>query len=771
MRGDDLPGRPIFRNTNEANSKILNEKQDPSLTEAGGGDGTQPHECQPNSRQHSLSVRSHTSAEISMQRGNSSIQIATAVSRNEDGTLLKNTAINTGEAFEDYNTSTMVVSEADKDTHIQQGGEQQSSCINGVLRSKFESLGSSFGSLLGIQTPVKMIDKTPDEDIWELDEESSSNFRALATHYETRKYSISSRANDNGSLRSAKTGQTPTNDSFALSDGTIPFLPELTWDNREDEKTLQPKLPYRSSTICAHNTEVNSSTLMPPREPLHAHDHESITSDVEELARNGFTIAQTKPSSIEDVKDLLKKASQSESEGDYKLALDFHGMCLDFYSRMKKSSNFQPTSKHHANVASLFHNVGVVHWKIGAYDESLRALRKARRQIYQAIELCEGDEVQPTKELLCDILNTIGRIFASKGDFDEALEQHSESLSILKSLFVDNKKKSSADLSMDKKIRPEDQTKIPDIDSQKGHILNNRDESGGMNHPGIARALICMGTVHVSSGKLPVAMELFKGGLEIQRKIVGSKHVDVAATLNSIGSVYEKTGRHEKAMQCYKKARQIYIKNLGDDHVDVASTLNNIGQVYHHLSEHQKAMDSFRSALWIMKRVLGKSHRNVAAIYYNMGLVHVQCCQYETAMKVFKETLILQREALGDDHVDVALTLESIGGIYEQRLRIDRALELYYKALSIRQRATRDHLFVAFSMDRIGKCQMNLNGDVTEAILCFNEALVLYRANGITENNPLVWEAKQNLAAAAKVLKQRQKESEDALIGLDITIS
>ena len=112
MRGDDLPGRPIFRNTNEANSKILNEKQDPSLTEAGGGDGTQPHECQPNSRQHSLSVRSHTSAEISMQRGNSSIQIATAVSRNEDGTLLKNTAINTGEAFEDYNTSTMVVSEA-----------------------------------------------------------------------------------------------------------------------------------------------------------------------------------------------------------------------------------------------------------------------------------------------------------------------------------------------------------------------------------------------------------------------------------------------------------------------------------------------------------------------------------------------------------------------------------------------------------------------------------------------------------------------------------
>jgi tetratricopeptide (TPR) repeat protein len=779
-------------NTTDVLPKNMSEEKDRSLTAVADLDTSQHNECsdsgsiqRTNSRRQirrtrSASLPSHASFGKSFYSGNSSIQISTVVSMNEEDVSIGNTMTNAGYQSEpDHYVDTKVVIVSDtgheeENTHEEEniqeksGEAQQPSCINGALRSTFESFGTSFGSLLGIQTPVKVIDKTPGEDIWEIGESASSNVRALATHPEplSRKDSVSSRsrANENGSFRSGQTGQTPGNDSSAFSEGTIPFLPELSRGEQKSEKLLQPKPSYRSNPVYDNNNGSRSTR----KKPSSALDNETAVvsvaaSDVEELIRNGFTVAQPRTSVFEDVQeDLLEKASKSESKGDYGMALEYYGKCLEFFSRLKKTLAFLP--KHHASVASLFHNIGVVHWKIGAYDDSLRALNKAKRQIHQAIDLCEDEEVQQNKELLCDILNTVGRIYASKGDFDEALEQHGESLSILKSLFVDKKEhltQSSAGNDV------EDGGALNKIEHEPDEI----EKSDGMNHPGIARALICMGTVHVSSGRLPVAMELFKGGLEIQRKVVGSKHVDVAATLNSIGSVYEKTGRHEKAMQCYKKARQIYTKKLGEDHVDVAMTLSNMGQIYHHLGKHQKAMNAYRSSLKIMRRVLGKNHRNVAAIYYNMGLVHVQCCQYETAMKVFKETLLLQREALGDDHVDVALTLESIGGIYEQRLRIDRALELYYKALSIRQKATRDHLFVALAMDRIGNCQMKFNGNVKEAIMCFDEALVLYRANGITENNPLVWEAKKNLAAAAKVLKRKKEEEEDALIGLDITIS
>lgn len=744
------------KNIDEPISKIVNEEHDPSLFESATGaligalKSSKPMKTESYDRPRSCSLPSHTS----VFSGNSSMLMSTALSMNGDEILLERES-------DGFNASSVIGSEIDKDEFEHESddacgtNERHSSvCANGVFAGKFESLGSSFGSLLGIQTPVKIIDKTPDEHNWHLDSGSSANVPAV-NRRESRRDSMSTKANETGSFRSAQTGQTPGNDSFSLS--TIPFLPELTGDHRKKEGKIEPKLSYRTCNIYAHNIERGES--------LQSHNHESITSDLEELAKNGFSITQSMPSSFRQVNEFLQMASKFELEGKFSLALDYYGKCLDFYSRVKESTNFQ--SKHYVNMASLFHNVGVVHWKTGNYDESLQALKQARSEIDEAIVLCEEGEVQAAKEQLCDILNTRGRIFASKGDFDDALEQHSESLSILKSLFVDKiSKKSSADLDKTKK------TGVPDRheEIETNQIESIKNENSSLNHPGIARALICMGSVHVSCGRLSVAMELFKGGLDIQRRTVGSKHVDVAATLNSIGSVYEKTGRHEKAMQCYKKSRQIYIKNLGEGHVDVAVTLNNIGQIYHHYGKYQKAIDSFRSALRIMKNVLGKTHRNVAATLYNMGLVHVQCCQYETAMKVFKETLLLQRGTLGDDHVDVALTLESIGGIYEHRLRIDRALDIYYKALSIRQRATRDHLFVAFAMDKIGKCQLNLNGDIKEAVLCFDEALMLYRANGIAENDPLIWEAKKNLLVAAKVLKKRKQESEDALIGLHITI-
>jgi len=86
--------------------------------------------------------------------------------------------------------------------------------------------------------------------------------------------------------------------------------------------------------------------------------------------------------------------------------------------------------------------------------------------------------------------------------------------------------------------------------------------------------------------------------------------------------------------------------------------------------------------------------------------------------------------------------------MYERRMRIDRALDLDHKALSIkalsiRRKAIGDHVFAAFTLDAIRKCQLNLNGDIKEALLCFDETLVLYRVNGIAEDDPLVWEAKK----------------------------
>ena len=606
------------------------------------------------------------------------------------------------------------------------GKQPPISCINGcgcALRGKLASLGTSFGSLvLGIQAPVRVIDKVPNDpdpgpdecDADEHDEHDQVNNdpderEQWMTDVTSLQSSMISFPAFTPSSNLSFRGSTVNGNDSSCTDGSIPFLPELLPGGKVE---MMPNLnvSYHPSTTrtCTLNTEFNApvpTSLIPPRTVLQAE-----TEHYPEVQLPAYIASlEIRAADLEDdVNDMLRMASRYELEGDYASALETYGNCLEFYSRGLLQQSMDCHPELHLDIASVLHNIGVVHWKTGAYEKSLHALKKARRKIEQSVALGGEQEVRPIKEQLCDILNTVGKVYASMGEFERALAQHGESLAILKSLFIDGDGAPTklAHMNTDDDVsEKEDCIQQSDNELPKENVL----------HPGIARSLICMGTVHVSCGRLLVAMELFKGGLDIQRKTVGSKHVDVAATLNSIGSVYEKTGRHGKAMQCYKKARRIYTDNLGDDHVDVAVTLNNIGQIYHHIGKHQKSMESYNEALRIMKQVLGKSHRNVAAALYNMGLVHLQCCHYDKALKVFKGTLKLQREALGDDHVDVALTLESIGGIYERRMRIDRALDLYHKALSIRRKAIGDHLFVAFTLDTIGKCQLNLNGNIKEA--------------------------------------------------------
>ena len=607
-------------------------------------------------------------------------------------------------------------SEDEQDNRSQEGFATTSYCINGLLRKKFANLGSSFGTLLGIEVPVRVIDKIPNEEFLQCSSsmQSSSVSRLPLT------------PSKQGSIRSIST---PTS---IRSDGTIPFLPELL-----NEGSPGQHVNYHEFSAFPHrSTEINLNTTGP--ELISPRKSSPQSDELLELAANNYSVPVSNPVNDQDVRNILRKASQAELEGSYNIALDCYGKCLDYHTRkMKKSMNFEADS--HTQVASMLHHIGVVHWKTGAYDESLGVLGKARSRIEKSLALCEEDEECVTKEQLCDILNTLGRVYSSKADFESAIIHHSESLSILKSFFEE---------------------KIEGSESKSREVLL---------HPSIAKSLICMGNVHSNCGRLSMAMELFKGGLEIQRKIHG-KTVDVAATLNAIGSVYEKTGRLEKGMQCYKKARQIYTKQLGGDHVDVAISLNNIGQIYHHVGKYQKAMDSYREALHIMKKVLGESHRNIAATLFNIGLVHVQYCQFDKAMTVFKETLNLQREALGDDHIDVALTLEAIGGIYEKGSRIERALNCYRKGLNIRQTSSSGgNIYVGLALEKIGKCQMNLNGDVKDALHCFEKALKIYRLNGLTDEDPLLWEARKNFVSAITILEQKT-EIDDDLIGLDITI-
>lgn len=575
-------------------------------------------------------------------------------------------------------------------------------CIGGLFKNRFQTLGSSFGTLLGVHVPVRVIDKVPKE-------ESFLEFSAPSSTPPSTPRNTSS----------VNTVSSPCNNSVR-SEETLPSLPGLfsTGKNR-----------------AFYYQESNKRVLLSPQ-------NASLLDGFSDVDNNNFESIRINETDLHSIRVLLSKASKAETDQNYLLSLNTFRKCLKELNLLLKSEIPEEEQyDQYLQIASVHHSIATLHWKMGDYDDSLVSLKEATTIVKMLINRYGAAENILLKERLCNIFHTTGKVYSSKGDYKCALSYHEESLSILKSFLVNGQTRSRTHSS---------------TNTTTGSEEENDEETC---HPCLARSLISIGTVHAHCGRLTEAMDMLKSGLDIQLKLIGPHHVDIAATLNAIGSVYEKSGRHEKAMQCYKKARQIYFRQIGDSHVDVAVTMNNIAQIYHYVGKYQKAMETYREALRLMKNILGNSHRNVAAIMFNMGLVHVQCCQYSKALEIFQETLQMQRDALGDFHVDVALTLESIGSIYEQSLKIRKALDMYSKALLIRQKTLGDHLFVGLTMDRIGKCQMNLNGDIKEALACFEKSIHIYQKCGINDDEPLVREAKQNYDSAASILRKQKNVS------------
>ena len=471
------------------------------------------------------------------------------------------------------------------------------------------------------------------------------------------------------------------------------------------------------------------------------------------------------------------------------------------------------TASTSTNEAEVLHKMGIILWKAGSYEASLGrlldglAIYRRTLKITPLATRADTDGmavggsssnaniklVNPDADLMADILNSIGRVYFSRGDYAQAMRYYNESLAIQTDVYADafaamSRPASPAEdlvslssrqcgnpgtnsIHASKSVQSLANHNVPDgvmqdpssppppplspqspPTSPTTSVASRKRRKAAIMHPGVARTTICMGMVHEAQGRYSRAMRFYKDGLRAQRSALGSDHVDVAATLNAMGSLYEKTGDIQLSMKCFEEALSIYRSRLGDDHTDTAVTLNNVGQVQFQLTEYDNAMESYSEALRIMKKNLGEEHRNVAATMHNIGLVYTARGQYSDALKIYRTVLNSQRAALGDTHFDVAVTLDSVASAYEGQERYEKAGKFYGKALRVRRAALgRDHVFVGLTLDRIGTFHLNVDRNYNEAVRRFDEAKAVYEANSLGKNDPRVKDVFSKLEMALKL--------------------
>lgn len=365
---------------------------------------------------------------------------------------------------------------------------------------------------------------------------------------------------------------------------------------------------------------------------------------------------------------LLGEADRYEKEGNFIGARPYLEECC----RMDRNVTVNPLA-----AAYVFHKLGVLTWKIGAYHDSVGVLLKCLHcydididhphEMHEYVADASLDEIQG----MVTVLITLGRVHISLGELDPTVAYIRKSLDVLK------------------------------------HTMQSQTEAVDVLQPWLARALICMGVVYDARGRSSRAMNTFEKCLQIQRTCVGRGHVDVAATLNRIGGIHEKHGAHDEAMICYTEALRIYRSQLGlgCSPLDVAVTLNNTGFIHHKWKQYDRALVAYREALSIFSLLLGPCHRNITSTKYNIAQAYVSRGSLIRGLQLLKQVLRGQRVSLlGDDHPDVAITLEAIATANEDLGRLSKACSYHEKALRIRIRLFGSkHLLVARTHDQLGQ--------------------------------------------------------------------
>eukprot|EP00529_Nitzschia_sp_RCC80_P017697 CAMPEP_0113482690 /NCGR_PEP_ID=MMETSP0014_2-20120614/23052_1 /TAXON_ID=2857 /ORGANISM="Nitzschia sp." /LENGTH=814 /DNA_ID=CAMNT_0000376221 /DNA_START=106 /DNA_END=2550 /DNA_ORIENTATION=+ /assembly_acc=CAM_ASM_000159 len=252
------------------------------------------------------------------------------------------------------------------------------------------------------------------------------------------------------------------------------------------------------------------------------------------------------------------------------------------------------------------------------------------------------------------------------------------------------------------------------------------------NHPHTIITLTNIAHIHKQLGEHRQALAAYQAVGKMQLPAFGSESLNVAETLSSVGLMQYHLRDYESSFESYQEALRIRRQCHGtDEHTDIASTLNSIGLVLFKQDQFDLAKQCFSESLRIRTKLLGKDHRDVAILWYNTATVMFEQGQDSEAIEMYKETLRVERAALGPTHSDVVLTLQHLGQVYQQLGRIEKSLEYFQEALAI-ERRRQDSQKKASSVGRI----LNLIGNVflqlgrTEEMMdCYVEASRLYESN------------------------------------------
>lgn len=229
-------------------------------------------------------------------------------------------------------------------------------------------------------------------------------------------------------------------------------------------------------------------------------------------------------------------------------------------------------------------------------------------------------------------LISLGNVFETEANYDEALKNYNESFRIA-------------------------------------------EESG--NKKRLVESYNCIGTISWIRGNYPDALKNYQLALKIAEEIRDKKNI--GDSYNNIGNVYWKQRNQAEAMKNYNIALKIRLEN--PDKRSLGESYNNIGNIYYAQHNYTEALKNHTTSLKLREETgdklgVAKSYNNIGNIYYMQGINADALKNYLVSLKL--------RQELGDKQ-GIASVSNNIGGIFFRQGNYADALKNYFSSLKAKE--------------------------------------------------------------------------------------
>ncbi len=380
------------------------------------------------------------------------------------------------------------------------------------------------------------------------------------------------------------------------------------------------------------------------------------------------------------------------SATDTTLAKKYFVLADKYYS----SGNLDSSSIYYQNAADIYKPIALKTNDPGVWRKFINCLNRISNNLTSQYRLDEAQKLLDTalvyslkylheKNLeTANLLNGLGTVYGTAGEYDKALDYYFQSLQIKKELLGEK--------------HPDIAVRFNNIGiiyNLKGEYykaleyhskaLQIRQEILGEKHPAVAMSFDNIGLVYSNSGEYNKALDYYFKSLQIKKEILSEKHPDLSKSYVNIGLAYSAKGEYDKALDYYFQAQQIKKEILGEMHPDISVIYNNIANIYISKNQYDKALEYHFKALQIRREILGEKHPGVVESYYNIGWAYIERGEYTKSLEFLFNALQIGKEVLSEKHPTIGYIYNTIGNNYYFKREYDLALEYALKSLHLRK--------------------------------------------------------------------------------------